>query len=69
MVWGYGKGRTVHSIGNNFLAEIAGVTIAAMIAPNFDCEIVSDSKAVIDCVSGRKFSDRERARLPCRGCE
>lgn len=73
MVWD-GQGRIVHSVGfallthsNNFFAEIVGVTFAAMIVPDVECEIVSDSKSVIDCISQGKLSDRQRARLPCRG--
>lgn len=69
-----GSGRIIHSIGcallssgNNFFAELTGVTIAALIAPDSPCEIISDSKSVIDCISPLKMSDRERARLPCRG--
>lgn len=66
MSWGVpiGGGR---SGGNNFFAEIVGVTFAAMIIPDVLCELISDSKSVIDCLSQGKLSDRQRARLPCRG--
>lgn len=73
VVWD-GQGQVIHSLGfslvsygNNFFAEIVGVTVAALIAPFCAVEIVTDSKAVVDCIFSYKRSDRERARTPCRG--
>ena len=73
VVWD-GQDRVIHSLGfavlthgNNFFAEIVGVVFAAMIIPDVVCEVISDSKSVIDCLSQGKLSDRQWARLPCRG--
>ena len=49
----------VRTDGNNFLAELIGVTLACLVAPRDKrCIIVSDSKAVLESIHPGRVSDR-----------
>eukprot|EP00456_Euglypha_rotunda_P026809 TRINITY_DN2152_c0_g1_i8.p1 TRINITY_DN2152_c0_g1~~TRINITY_DN2152_c0_g1_i8.p1 ORF type:complete len:621 (-),score=-34.86 TRINITY_DN2152_c0_g1_i8:152-1831(-) len=61
-------GFPIRAFGNNYLAELAAVTIAAMTIPRETaCTIFTDSMAAILAASGRTLSERELVRTPCKG--
>ena len=63
----YQGGFSIQSNGDNFHAEVVGVTVAAMAAvETISCIIYTDSLATINAVKGQR-TDRAWVRTPSRG--
>jgi ribonuclease HI len=62
------RGFPILSYGNNYLAELAAITVAVLAVPQENAAILySDSLAAISAASGPPMSERELTRTPCRG--